>query len=82
MEEWWSNNLVAQAAFHHAMIDWIEDDTKVPGTNLRQSLHEWAVVLALYQSAIERRPIEMAKFDPPEDLFAQLESLLGTTGKG
>ena len=49
MDTWRANNLLAQAGFHRAMFDWLEDERRAPGTNLRQSLHEWAVVLALYQ---------------------------------
>jgi len=45
-EEWMPKNLRAQAAFHEAMYDWLEDDGKPAGTNFKQSLHEWAVVLA------------------------------------
>lgn len=65
---WAHNNLVAQAAFHKAMFAWLTDDAAAPGTNLNQSLHECAVVLALYQSAVEGRMIEMVEFDPPDDL--------------
>ncbi|GIX05602.1 MAG: hypothetical protein KatS3mg115_0005 [Candidatus Poribacteria bacterium] len=61
------------------MLDWIEDDSKVPGTNLEQSLHEWKVILALYASTVRREPIEMETFDPPEDLYDQLRLVLGST---
>jgi predicted dehydrogenase len=68
---------VAQAGLHNAVIDWHESgDPSKCGTNFEQSLHEWAVVLALYQSALERRIIMMADFDPPEDLFDRLLSAL------
>lgn len=78
MEEWEKNNLLAQAAFHEAVIDWLEDASNPPGTHLSQSLHEWKVVLALYASALERRPIELADFNPPDDLFERLgEALRG-----
>ena len=70
--EWWQNNLRAQAAFQNAMFAWLEDDACVPGTNLKQSLHEWKVVLALYASALYRTPIDIADFNPPTDLFTQL----------
>ena len=74
MDTWRANNLLAQAGFHRAMFDWLEDDRRAPGTNLRQSLHEWAVVLALYQSALERRPVELADFDPPDDLVERFRA--------
>jgi len=67
-----ASNQAAQAAFHNAMFTWLGDDAKPAGTNLAQSLHEWKVVLALYAGALWRRPVELADFDPPEDLFEQL----------
>jgi len=76
METWMANNLRAQAAFHQAMFTWLEDETQIPGTNLAQSLHEWQVVLALYTSAVQRKSIEIADFDPQEDIFQQLEAAL------
>ena len=48
---------------------WLEDDGRPVGTNLSRSLHEWAVVLAIYQSALERRPVDMAGFDPQDNLL-------------
>ncbi|HUU31478.1 MAG TPA: Gfo/Idh/MocA family oxidoreductase [Phycisphaerae bacterium] len=75
-DTWMANNLRAQAAFHEAMFDWIEDDRKVPGTSLAQSLHEWKAVLALYASAVGRRPVELGSFDPPPDLFDRLAKAL------
>ncbi len=67
MEQWRVENLEAQAALHKAMFKWLEGG-EAPGTNLKQSLHEWTTVLALYQSALERRPVELKGFNPPEDL--------------
>ena len=68
------NHLRAQAEFHRAMLTWFEDESAVPGTNLAQSLHEWAVVLALYQSSLERRPIDLRTFDPPADLVERIRA--------
>jgi predicted dehydrogenase len=68
MDTWRANNLIAQTGFHQAMFDWLVDDNREPGTSLRQSLHEWAVVLAVYQSALQRRPIALEEFAPPQDL--------------
>ena len=75
-DTWVENNLKAQATFHNAMFDWIADSSKIPGTNFKQSLHEWEVILALYASALERRPISLATFDPPGDLFDRLKKAL------
>ncbi|MEE9540130.1 MAG: Gfo/Idh/MocA family oxidoreductase [Candidatus Thorarchaeota archaeon] len=76
MDTWVENNLLAQAGLYQAMFDWLDDDQKMPGTHLSQSLHEWKVVLALYASALYRTPIKMSEFAPPEDLFEQLKVAL------
>ncbi len=55
----------------------VEGHRASPGTSLKQSLHEWAVVLALYQSALERRPVEMAEFAPPDDLVERFRGRMG-----
>ena len=73
---WMAGNLRAQAALHESMFDWIEDDAKPAGTNFKQSLHEWAVVLALYESTVTRKPVELDGFDPPEDLFDRLAKVV------
>jgi predicted dehydrogenase len=72
---WAENNLLAQAGFHKAMFAWGDDETARPGTNLADSLHECAVVLALYQSAVERRYVDLADFDPPHDLVERAMAL-------
>ena len=76
METWARNNLLAQADFHRAVMAWGADEALVPGTSLRQSLHEWKVVLAVYTSAIEHRPIEIASFEPDDRLFTSLAHTL------
>ncbi len=76
METWNKNNHVAQAGFHKAMFEWQKEDGRIPGTNLKQSLHEWSVILALYQSALEKRIIDMKNFDPPQDLIEKLKAVL------
>jgi predicted dehydrogenase len=76
METWGRNNRLAQAEFHKALIAWGEDGLPEPGTSLRQSLHEWKVVLAVYTSAVEHRPIEISSFEPKDDLFHSLSALL------
>lgn len=77
MEAWARNNRLAQAAFHQAMFDWRQDAARAPGTSLKQSLHEWAVVLALYQSALERRPVDLDGFAPPEDVVERYRAAAG-----
>jgi predicted dehydrogenase len=70
MQDWEAGNHAAQAALTNAMFDWLEDDSSVAGTNLEVGLHQWEAVLALYASALWRRPVELP-FEPPEDLFSQ-----------
>ena len=65
-------NLAAQAAFHQAMFDWLDDESRVPGTALSQSLHEWKAVLALYASTVQRAPIDLADYEPSDDLIPRL----------
>ena len=75
-EDWNNGNHAAQAALTNAMFDWIENDDRPAGTNLSLGLHQWQVVLALYASALWRKPVELP-FDPPADLFAKLKAALG-----
>jgi predicted dehydrogenase len=80
MAVWEEKNILSQIAFHQALFDWLENPSVSPGTNLNESLHEWKVVLALYASALFRRPIELDNFDPPADLFSRLEDALTANG--
>ena len=75
MQAWADGNLAAQAGLVNAMLDWIENDARPAGTHLKQSLHQWNVVLGLYASALWRRPVDIP-FDVPDDLFAQLARAL------
>jgi len=77
MEQWQTNSKIAQAGFHKAMFDWLQDDKRKPGTCLEESLHEWEVVLALYQSAIDRMPVELDRFVPDDDLIRHMRTELG-----
>ena len=73
MDKWKEKNIKAQAMFHKSMFEWIEKGT-IPGTNLNQTLHEWLVVLAVYQSALDRKIIEMENFKPNKDLIKRLKA--------
>ena len=79
MEEHGRNNLLAQAGLHQAMFSWLEDDRQVPGTSLTQSLQEWKVVLAMYASALERRPITLEGFEPHNDLVERYREEAGNS---
>ena len=73
--EWAESNHVAQAGLTNAMFDWIEDDLRPAGTNLKRSLHQWNVVLGVYASSLSRKPIDIP-FDPSQDLFTKLAEAL------
>ena len=75
-DTWRANNLLAQAGLTRATLAWLEDGAALPGTDLNQSLHEFKTVLALYASTLHRRPIELAGFDPEDDLFERLTAAL------
>ena len=71
-----ANHAAAQAGFHEAMLAWDADDARAPGTSLARSLHESATVFALYQSALEQRPVDLDGFDPPDGLVDALRTSL------
>ncbi len=75
MAQWEAGNHAAQAAQINAMFDWIEDDSRPAGANLRRGLHQWQVVLGLYASALWRKPIDIP-FDVPDSLFTDLAKAL------
>lgn len=75
-DAWQKNNADSQMRLQQAMLDWLAAPEKIPGTNLKQSLHEWAVVLALYQSALECRPVDLQGFNPPENLVELYKATL------
>ncbi len=53
MDAWRRNNITALTYFPKAMFCWLEMD-EAPETNPHASLHEWATVLALIKSVVER----------------------------
>ena len=76
METWRGQNLKAQAGFHRAMLHWLDNPREPPSTALEASLHEWKVVLALYESALTRRIVEVTAFEPEPDLVMKLMAAL------
>jgi predicted dehydrogenase len=69
-----------QAGLTNALMDWIEDDKKVHPNCLATSLDEWLVLLAAYGSAVQQKPLTFP-YDPPDDLLAQFQKLVGFTPK-
>lgn len=72
---WREGNHQAQANLTAAALDWLEDDTCIPGTSLKRSLEQWNVILGLYASTIWHAPVDLP-FKPPDDLWMQLNNLL------
>ena len=57
-------DVVAQANFTEAIFDWLDDETNVHPTHLRQSLVESNLILGLYYSGLTNEIIELP-FEPP-----------------
>ena len=74
-ETWRAHNDRAQAGLTNAMFNWLEDDTRPVGTNLKRALHQFNAVLGIYASAISHQPIDIP-FEPSGDLDAQLREIL------
>jgi predicted dehydrogenase len=75
LRNWRKLNNLAQSHFQKAVIDWLEDDKKVPGTSLKQSLHEWKVILAILESSLRHDTIQIQQYLPSEDLFQKLNKI-------
>jgi len=65
-----------QANLTQAMFAWLDDDAAVSPTNLKTSLDEWLVILAIYQSTVEARPVGLP-FDPPDDMLERFKRFVG-----
>ena len=65
-----------QVNLTQAMFAWLDDDSAVSPTNLKTSLDEWLVMLAVYQSTVEARPVDLP-FDPPDDLLDRFKRFVG-----
>lgn len=76
-EVWADLNDRSQAALIDSLAAWLSDDAAKSESNLDMALHQWNVVLALYASALERKPIDLP-YEPELDL---LERLMGELNK-
>jgi predicted dehydrogenase len=73
MDEWGKKNFAAQEGLSRAMINWLEGGD-APGTSLKASLHEWRVILALYQSSLDRKPVKLDGFEPGPGLVEKIKN--------
>lgn len=64
-------DIEGQAAMTEAMFDWLEDERAEHPLRLEQALVEMNVILGLYQSALERRIVDLPA-DPPDGLIEML----------
>lgn len=75
--EYPDEDILGQAAMTEAMFDWLEDDSAVHPLNLGRALADLNVILGIYVSAIERRPVELP-CEPPDRLIERLRGLLAS----
>ena len=68
-------DVVAQANFTEAIFDWLEDESKVHPTHLKQSLVENNLILGMYHSGITNEIVDLP-FEPPDGLMDALREKL------
>ena len=68
-------DVVAQANFTEAIFDWLDDESDVHPTHLKQSLVENNIILGIYYSGITNQIIELP-FEPPDGLMDALRERL------
>ena len=68
-------NIVAQGNLTEAVFDWLDDESKVHPTHLKQSLAEFNLLLGIYYSGITNEIIDLP-FDPPDGLMDSLRERL------
>lgn len=68
-------DVVAQANFTEAIFDWLENESKVHRTHLKQSLVENNLILGMYYSGITNEIVELP-FEPPDGLMDSLRERL------
>ena len=73
--EYPDEDILGQAAMTDAMLQWIEDDTKVHPLNLDLALRDFNIILGIYTSALEHRPVELP-CEPADNLIHALRTRL------
>ncbi len=68
-------DVVAQGNFTEAIFDWLDDESNVHPTHLKQSLIENNIILGMYYSGITNEIIELP-FEPPDGLMDMLREKL------
>ncbi|MCG9126037.1 Gfo/Idh/MocA family oxidoreductase [Candidatus Poribacteria bacterium] len=65
-------DVIAQVNFTNAIFDWLDDETNVHPTHLKQSLIESNLILGMYYSGITNQVIDLP-FEPPDGLLDDIE---------
>ena len=73
--EYPDEDILGQAAMTDAMLQWIENDTKIHPLNLDLALRDFNIILGIYTSALEHRPVELP-FNPADNLIDALRTRL------
>ena len=73
--EYPDEDILGQAAMTDAMLQWIEDDTKVHPLNLDLALRDFNIILGIYTSTLEHRPVELP-CEPANNLIHALQTRL------
>jgi predicted dehydrogenase len=66
---------LAQTRLTEACFDWLEDGKRPHPTRLEHSLVQFNVILGLYTSALQHKPVDLP-FDPPAGLLDALKAHL------
>ncbi len=68
-------DVVAQANFTEAIFDWLDDESTVHPTHLKQSLIEFNIILGMYYSGLTNEIVDLP-FEPPDGLMGLLREKL------
>ncbi|MCD6506372.1 Gfo/Idh/MocA family oxidoreductase [Candidatus Poribacteria bacterium] len=72
-----AEDLLGQAGLTEAAFEWIEDESRPHPTRLELALQQFNVILGLYASALDRKPIELP-YKPDGNFLERLRERLKT----
>ena len=61
-------DVIAQGGLTDAVFEWLDDESKVHPTHLKQSLAEFNLLLGIYYSGLTNTVVELP-FDPPDGMI-------------
>jgi len=68
-------DVLGQAGLTEAVFDWLDDESRLHPTRLDLSLQQFNVILGLYASVLEHRPVELP-YRPDGNLLEKLKQAL------